>query len=323
MDSKDIALSGKRVMEIEAQALLALRNRIGDSFVAAVEMIFNCAGRLVVTGVGKSGLIARKIVATMNSTGTPALFLHPVDALHGDLGMVRAEDVTLILSKSGNTEEIKNILPVLSRIGVRIISIVGNADSLLAGSSDIALDGSVEEEACPYDLAPTASTTAALAWGDALAIALLERRGFTAEHFALYHPAGSLGRRLLLRVSHIMSQGDSVPVVRRDVPLKEAIFEITSKRFGATCVVDEKGALLGIITDGDLRRLLEKQPDITSLLAVDAMTLNPKTIFSNALAAQALEVMEQYKITQLIIVDAMKTPIGIVHLHDLIRLGLR
>ncbi|MDH7516439.1 MAG: KpsF/GutQ family sugar-phosphate isomerase [Bacteroidota bacterium] len=323
MKNGETIATGRRVIRIEMEALSALIERIGPAFAEAVDCIYESSGRLVVTGVGKSGLIARKIVATMNSTGTPALFLHPVDALHGDVGMVRPEDVALILSKSGNTEEIKNVVPVFQRIGVRIIAIAGKTDSFLARVSDIVLDGSVAEEACPLDLAPTASTTVALALGDALAIALLEKRGFTAEHFALYHPAGSLGKRLLLQVNRIMSTGQNVPVVNRKVALTEAIIEMTSKRLGATCVVDDDGTLLGIITDGDLRRLLERQPDISSLLAADAMTANPKTIYPNALASQALELMEQFKITQLIIIDGHRKPVGIVHLHDLIQLGLR
>jgi arabinose-5-phosphate isomerase len=315
--------SGRAVVAIEAAALQALTGRIGSAFEEAVALLLRCGGRVIVTGVGKSGLIARKIVATLNSTGTPSIFLHPSDAVHGDLGMVRGEDVVIMISKSGNTEEIKQITPVMKRIGVRSILIGGNADSQLAQQADIVLDGSVAEEACPYDLAPTASTTVALAIGDALAITLLKLRGFTTEDFALYHPGGILGRRLVLSIEQIMATGDAVPCVPLDTPLKDAIIEMTTKRLGATCVVDAGGVLAGVITDGDLRRLLERDTDMKMLLAVDVMTANPKTIPPETLASTALEIMEQYKITQLIVIDAGRRPAGIVHLHDLIQLGLR
>ena len=315
--------SGRTVIEIEAEAVTALRDRIGTDFQRAVELILECRGRLIITGVGKSGLIARKIVATMNSTGTPAIFLHPSDAIHGDLGMVRQEDVVLILSKSGSTDEIKQILPIFKRIGVKIILLSGNPGANLSQQVDVVLDASVKEEACPLDLAPTASTTVALVLGDALAISLLKMRGFTAEDFALYHPGGILGKRLVLRIDQIMITGEDVPVVHLSTPLKDSIIEMTSKRLGATCVVDDNHRLLGIITDGDLRRLLEKDTDMTNLLAVDVMTSQAKTIYSNTLASTALEIMEQYKITQLVVIDPEKRPVGIVHLHDLIQLGLR
>jgi len=317
-----IAEYGKRVIQIETEALASLSERIGPEFEKAVGLIFSSSGRVIVTGIGKSGLIARKIVATMNSTGTPAIFLHPSDAIHGDLGMVQQEDVILLLSKSGNTEEIKNILPIFKRIGVSLISIVGKSDSYLAQMSDVVLDGSVSEEACPLDLAPTASTTVALALGDAIAIALLEKRGFTADDFALFHPGGNLGKRLLLSIDQIMTTGEAMPLVHQAAPLKDAILEITSKRFGATCVVDDQGVLVGIITDGDLRRMLERDTDMKALLAVDVMSPNPKTLYPHALASIALELMEQHKITQLIITNVGKQPVGILHMHDLIQLGL-
>ena len=323
MTQAQTIVSGRNVVRIEAEALIALERRIDASFAEAVEMMFSSEGRIVVTGVGKSGLIARKIVATLNSTGTPAIFLHPADAIHGDLGMVRKEDVVMVLSKSGNTEEIKSIFPLFKQMGVKIISIIGSMDSFLGRTSDIVLDGSVAEEACPHDLAPTASTTVALALGDALAIALLEKRDFTIEDFAFFHPGGNLGKRLLLKLAEIMLTGDAVPSVHAGVPLRDAILEMTSKRLGATCVVDDAGVLLGIITDGDLRRLLERDSDVHNMLAGEAMTSQPKTISSNALASSALEIMEQYKITQLIVVNPRKQPVGIVHLHDLIQLGLR
>ena len=322
-DASSIIANGREVVRIESEALHSLVDRLGSTFQDAVLTMFHSSGRVIATGAGKSGLIARKIVATMNSTGTPAIFLHPADAIHGDLGMVRKEDVILTITKSGNTEEIKNILPIIRRIGVKIISIVGNTESLLASQSDIVLDGSVEEEACPHDLAPTASTTVALAIGDALAIALLKLRGFTAEDFALNHPGGMLGKRLLLSVEEIMTTGPAVPIVPLNAPLKDSILEMTGKRLGATCVIDNLGALAGIITDGDLRRLLERDTDLKNLLAVDVMTANPKTIHGQTLASVALEIMEQYKITQLVVIDPDRKPIGIVHLHDLIQLGLR
>jgi arabinose-5-phosphate isomerase len=314
---------GKEVIRIEAAALEALASKIDESFAAAVELIFNSTGRVIVTGMGKSGLVARKIVATMNSTGTAAVFLHPSDAVHGDLGMVRAEDVVICLSKSGDTEEIGQLLPMFRRIGVKIIAMVGTVESNLARQSDIILDTSVKEEACPHDLAPTASTTATLALGDALAIALFDRRGFTKEEFAMFHPGGNLGKRLLLRVEEMMVSGANIPIVQAEVPLSDAIVEMTSKRLGSTCVVDAEGKLKGIVTDGDLRRLLQRTKDVTNVTAADAMTKNPKTIRKGLLAATALEEMESFSITQLVVVDEQHRPVGMLHLHDLVKAGLR
>ncbi|MEX1274715.1 MAG: KpsF/GutQ family sugar-phosphate isomerase [Bacteroidota bacterium] len=313
---------GKEVVRVEAQAVAALEAKIDASFEAAVDLILQSTGRVVVTGIGKSGLIARKIVATMTSTGTAAIFLHPSDAVHGDLGMVRKEDVVICISKSGDTEEIRELLPLFRRIGVRIISMVGNINSHLAKHGDLTLDISVKEEACPHDLAPTASTTATLVMGDALAIALLDRRGFTKEDFAMFHPGGNLGKRLLLKIEEMMVRGENIPVVRESIPLSEAIMEMTSKRLGATCVVNNAGALLGIITDGDLRRLLQRTTDVSGLVAKDAMTANPKTIRKDLLAAVALEEMEAFNITQLVVVDEHHRPVGMVHLHDLVKAGL-
>lgn len=313
---------GKEVLRIEAEALRSLESKIDENFAAAVDLILNSTGRVIVTGMGKSGLVARKIVATMNSTGTAAIFLHPSDAVHGDLGMVRAEDVVICLSKSGDTEEIRELMPMFRRIGVKVISMVGNVSSHLARESDIVLDTTVKEEACPHDLAPTASTTATLALGDALAIALLDKRGFTKEEFAMFHPGGNLGKRLLLRVEEMMVAGSNVPVVREEVPLSDAIVEMTSKRLGATCIVDSAGKLQGIITDGDLRRLLQRTKDVTNVTAAEAMTKNPKTIRKGLLAATALEEMESYNITQLVVVDDKHHPVGMLHLHDLVKAGL-
>lgn len=313
---------GKEVIRIEAEAVAALVNKINGQFAAAVDLIYNSTGRVIITGMGKSGLVARKIVSTMNSTGTAAIFLHPSDAVHGDLGMVRKEDVVICISKSGDTEEIRQLLPMFRRIGVKVISMVGNMNSHLAKQSDIALDISVTEEACPHDLAPTASTTATLVMGDALAIALLHKRDFSKEDFAMFHPGGNLGKRLLLRVEEIMVSGKGVPVVNQKVSLADAIVEMTSKRLGATCVVDDTKKLCGIITDGDLRRLLQRTKDVSNVSIVQVMTRNPKTIRKGLLAVTALEEMEQYNITQLPVVDEEHRPVGMIHLHDLVKTGI-
>lgn len=322
MDHQEIIRKGKEVVSIEARAVAGLEQRIDESFARAVELLFNCKGRVIVTGVGKSGIIARKIVATLNSTGTPAVFLHPSDAVHGDLGMVRQEDVVMCLSKSGDTPELQQLVPMFKRIGVSLISLVGKTQSALARESTVTLNASVEEEACPHDLAPTSSTTAALVLGDALAIALLREREFSKEDFALYHPGGVLGRRLLLRVDEIMISGDAVPKVTASVPLRDAIMEMTTKRLGCTCVVNDQGKLEGIITDGDLRRLLQKTADVTNTNAAMVMTVKPKVIVTGTLAAVALQEMESYNITQIIVVDRQHKPIGVIHLHDLVKLGL-
>ncbi len=323
MSDDQIISIGKNVVAIEEKAVAGLTKSINKDFVKAVNIIYSSKGRVVFTGLGKSGLIARKIVATMNSTGTPAIFLHPTDALHGDLGMVRKDDCVIIISKSGNTEELFDLTLMLKRLEVKIIGMLGIVKSKLGKFCDVVLDVSVEEEACPHDLAPTASTTAALVMGDALAVALTELRGFTMEDFALLHPAGSLGKRLSLRISEIMITGDDLPVVKEETLLKDAIFEITHKRLGTTCVVDQKGFLVGIITDGDLRRLLEKTLDLSNFLARDVMTKKPKTIQADFLASFALQQMENFSITSLIIVSKDNKPVGLVHLHDLVKLGLQ
>lgn len=314
---------GREVIRIEAAALAALEGKIDEHFTKAVDLLLNCTGRVIITGMGKSGLVARKIVATMNSTGTSAIFLHPSDAVHGDLGMVRKDDVVICISKSGDTEEIRDIIPLLRRIGVKIIAMVGTLGSPLAKESDIVLDISVTEEACPHDLAPTASTTATLAMGDALAVALLERRNFTKEDFAMFHPGGNLGKQLLLKIEEMMVAGKDIPVVKEEATLPEAIYVMTSGRLGATCVVDGSGRLTGIITDGDLRRLLARMTNVTDVRASEVMTRNPKTIRRGMLAVVALEEMERFSITQLIVVDDDQKPVGMVHLHDLVKAGLR
>jgi len=323
LDKEEILNLGRKVIKIEGDAVLALSNLLDDNFILACEKIFSSKGRVVLTGMGKSGLIARKIVATLNSTGTPSIFMHPTDALHGDLGMVRREDVVIIISKSGNTEELMDLVLMLKRMNIPIIAMVGNVQSKIAKESDFILNVSVAEEACPYDLAPTASTTVALAMGDAIAISLLEMRGFTADDFALLHPAGSLGKRLSLKISEIMYKGNDIPIVSMDTSLKDTILEMTSKRLGMTCVIDKEGKLAGIVTDGDLRRLLEKKLEIKDLTASDLMSKNPKTIREFYLASFALQRMENYKITALIVVDEKDKPIGVIHLHDLVKLGLQ
>ncbi len=313
---------GKQVVRIEARSVADLIEKINGSFERAVQVIFEAKGRIVVTGMGKSGIIARKIVATMNSTGTPSIFLHPSDAVHGDLGMVRDEDVVICISKSGETEEIRQLIPMFKRIGVPIISLLGNLNSWIAKESDVVLDISVAEEACPHDLAPTSSTTATLVMGDALAITLLEKRNFSKEDFALFHPGGNLGKRLLLKIEELMTDGSNVPEVSLTTNLRDTILEMTTKRMGATCVVNASGTLQGVITDGDLRRLLQKKTDVAGVTAEQVMTRNPKTILLGSLAASALQEMETFKITQLIIVDKEHRPVGMVHIHDLVKAGL-
>ena len=323
MTREEIIKKGKEVIRIEAESVANLMEKVGQEFAEAVEIIYKSKGRVVLTGMGKSGLIARKIVATMNSTGTAAIYLHPTDALHGDLGMVRKEDVVIVISKSGVTEELERLFPMFKRLGVKIIAMSGNSESKLAIESDIFLNISVKEEACPHDLAPTSSTTATLAMGDALAVALLEKRNFTVEDFALLHPGGSLGKRLSLKIKEIMIKGEGIPIVKENAELKDVIFEMTSKRLGTTSVVDGQGKLKGVITDGDLRRLLERTMDINGLTAKDVMSKNPKVLQADYLASFALQQMENYNITSLIIIDEKNNPTGIVHLHDLIKLGLQ
>jgi arabinose-5-phosphate isomerase len=312
----------RQVIRSQAEAVLSLENRIGLEFEKAVETILNCRGRVIVTGMGKSGIIARKIAATLTSTGTAASYLHPAEGVHGDLGIVRREDVIIVVSKSGGTDEVYQLFPVFKRLGIPIIALLGNLNSPVAEKSDIVIDVSVTEEACGNDLIPTSSTTAALVMGDALAIMLLEERHFSPEDFALLHPGGNLGRRMLLRVEDVMHTGGEIPVVKEEDSVKDAILEMTSKRFGATCVVNRKGELVGIFTDGDLRRVVEKTPDVLSLKAKDVASPNPKVISKEALAARALNLMEYFNITCLLITDKGKKPVGIVHLHDLLKAGV-
>ena len=316
----------KRVLRIEADAVAALIDRVDHRFDQAVDLILQCRGRVVVTGMGKSGHIGTKIAATLASTGTPALFLHPAEGIHGDLGMVTRGDVVIAISNSGETEELSRMLPSLKRLGIRIIALTGNPGSVLGKNSDVVIDVGVKEEACPLGLAPTASTTATLAMGDAIAVALLDRRGFREEDFACYHPGGSLGKRLLLRVRDLMHTGDAVPMVTEETLIRDAIYEISSKKMGVTAVVAAAGRLSGIISDGDLRRWMEKTEktgdNLLAKRARDIMTRDPKVIGENALAAEAVGVMESSSITCLLIVDADSRPVGVVHLHDLLKAGV-
>ena len=316
----------KRVLRIEADAVARLIDRVDENFDKAVDLIMGCRGRVVVTGMGKSGHIGNKIAATLASTGTPALFLHPAEGIHGDLGMVTKGDIVIALSNSGETEELSRMLPSLKRIGIRIIALTGNPDSTLAKSSDVVIDVGVKEEACPLGLAPTASTTATLAMGDALAVVLLDRRGFKEEDFACYHPGGALGKRLLLRVQDIMHTGDAIPKVAEEALVKDAIYEISSKKMGVTAVLDTAGRLVGVISDGDLRRWMERTEktgeNLLAKKAREIMTRDPKVIGKEALAAEAVAIMETSSITCLLILDPGKRPEGVIHLHDLLKAGI-
>jgi arabinose-5-phosphate isomerase len=307
------------VLRLEADGILGLVARLDVAFDRAVEVLDACAGRVIVTGMGKSGIIARKIAATLASTGRPAHFLHPAEGVHGDVGMVARGDVVVALSNSGETEEMLAVLPPLKRIGVPIVLLTGRPGSTLARQSEVVLDISVPEEACPMNLAPTTSTTAALAMGDALAMALLDRRGLRPEDYAALHPRGSLGWRALFRVGDLMHIGDAVPIVPDTAALRDVVVEMTRCRFGMTTVVDEAGRLVGVITDGDLRRLHLRSADVAGAVAGEVATRHPKLITSDELAAKALEVMEAFAITSLIVVDAAGRPAGIVHMHDILR----
>jgi arabinose-5-phosphate isomerase len=314
---------GRQVLEIEANAILALIDRLDQRFEQAVALLDRCQGRVVVTGMGKSGIIGRKIAATLASIGVPSVFLHPAEGIHGDLGMVSRGDLVIALSNSGETEEILKILPAIKRLGVPMISLTGNVESMLAKNSDVVLDVSVKEEACPLDLAPTASTTATLALGDALAMALLEHKGVKPEDFARYHPGGALGKRLLLTVEEVMHGDKAIPTVSPTAPLRDVIVEISSKKLGVTTIVDDSGRLRGVITDGDLRRLLGTGGnDLLDRPAEAVMSPHPKVISRTALAAEAVGLMERYSITVLIVTDAEQRVEGVVHLHDLLKAGV-
>ena len=313
----DLALA-RKVLETEAAAILALVSRLDGRFDRAVELLLRCDGRVIVTGMGKSGIICRKIAATLSSTGTSATFLHPAEAIHGDLGVVRDGDVVLALSHSGETEELLRLLESIKRIGACLIAMTGHPRSTLARAADVTLDCGIAEEACPLNLVPTASTTAALAMGDALAMTLLVRKGFREEDFASLHPGGKLGKRLM-RVEHVMHAGDAAPIVAMTAPMHDVFHEMSDKRLGMTCVLDEQGRLAGIFTDGDLRRLMISSPDVLSLTAADVMKPNPRTIGRDMLAVEALRIMETHKITSVVVATADGRVEGVVHLHDLWR----
>ncbi len=318
----DLRALAEKVLDIESRAVDALRERVGDAFVEACRLCMDTTGRVVVTGMGKSGHIGNKIAATLASTGTPSFFVHPAEASHGDLGMITAHDLCLAVSYSGETDEIVTILPLIKRRGARLVSMTGNPKSTLARAADAHLDVSVEKEACPLKLAPTASTTATLAMGDALAVALLEIRGFTVDDFALSHPSGALGKRLLLRVDDVMRDGEAIPSVAPDVSLRDGLMEMTAKGLGMTAIVDAKNSILGIFTDGDLRRALDAGVDVHSTPMRDIMHENPKTTGKDILAAEAVHLMEENKITSLLVADDENKLIGALNIHDLFRAGI-
>jgi len=309
----------ERVLRLEAEGILGLLPRIDARFLKAVDLLHGCRGRVIVTGMGKSGLVGRKIAATLASTGTPAYFLHPAEGVHGDIGMVARGDVVLALSNSGETDELLAILPQLKRLGVSLILLTGTPGSTLAKQSDVVLDVSVAEEACPMNLAPTASTTAALALGDALAMVLLELRGLRPEDYAALHPRGTLGWRALFKVADLMHTGEAIPRVNEDAPMSEVIREMTEKGLGVTTVVDAAGRLVGIFTDGDLRRVHLREGPIDTLTARECMTRSPKLIGRDELAAKGLQIMESLAITSLVTVDDAQRPVGIIHMHDILR----
>jgi arabinose-5-phosphate isomerase len=317
---KNIKNIAREVLLNESRAVENLTNNIDNDFEACVKEILQCKGRVVITGIGKSAIIANKIVATFNSTGTPALFMHAADAIHGDLGMIQNQDIVICLSKSGNTPEIKVLVPLLKRRGSKLVALVSNTNSYLAQEADFVLNATIGEEACPHNLAPTTSTTVHLAMGDALAVCLLELRNFSAQDFAQYHPGGSLGKQLYLKVSDIY-KNNQLPLVGPQTPVKDVILEITTKRLGATAVINEKKNLLGIITDGDLRRMLSKESSIVALKAEDIMTPGPRTINTDDYAVQALQIMQEKNITQLIVLSNEQV-VGFVHLHDLLKEGI-
>jgi arabinose-5-phosphate isomerase len=318
LSSLDLA---RQVLRTEAAAILGLVERLDEGFQRALELLYQCRGRVIVTGMGKSGIICRKIAATLSSTGTSAWFLHPAEAIHGDLGAIREDDVVLALSYSGETDELLGLLESIRRLGARLIAVTGNRNSTLARAADVTLDCGIAQEACPMNLVPTASTTAALALGDALAMTLLVRKGFREEQFASFHPGGKLGRRLM-RVENVMHSGDSAPAVLTSTLMPDVIHEMSSKRLGMTCVVDDSRHLMGIFTDGDLRRLMSRTANVLVLTAGETMTRNPITIPRHVLAVEALRIMETHKITSVVVIDTTGFVEGVVHLHDLWRLQM-
>jgi arabinose-5-phosphate isomerase len=322
MNIEKICEMGRAVIEIEAEMIKNLAPRIDQKFAEACKYFYDCAGKIIVLGMGKSGHIGKKIAATFASTGSPAFFIHPSEAKHGDLGMIKANDVVLALSNSGESEELVALLPHFKRFNIPLITLTGNPASTLAKAATINIDVSVEKEACPLGLAPTSSTTATLVMGDALAMALLEKRGFTENDFAMSHPGGTLGRRLLLRVAEIMHKHDEIPVVSHSSTLKETLVEMTAKKLGLTTIIDDNRELIGIFTDGDVRRALDNLVDIHKTKISDVMSTHPKTISADMLAAEALGIMETNKITALVVANEKNQPVGVIHVHDILRAGV-
>lgn len=322
ISTKNITDLAKEVLEIEAHSILKLKGSINENFDKAIEILNTCKGRVIVTGMGKSGIIGKKIAATLSSTGTPSYFLHPAESTHGDSGIITREDVIIAISNSGETQELLNLLPLIKRFGVPMIALTGGLNSTLARTSDVALDISVEREACPLNKAPTASTTATLAMGDALAVCLLEKRGFTEEDFLVFHPGGALGKGFLYSVAELMMTGEKLPLAYDDELFTDVIKLITEKRLGLAILTDRTGELTGILTDGDIRRTLMKYSQVQNLKVKEVMTLNPKTILPTELAAKALHLMEKYSITALAITDKNKRPVGVLHIHDLLKAGV-
>ncbi|MCD5412453.1 KpsF/GutQ family sugar-phosphate isomerase [Thermodesulfovibrionales bacterium] len=319
----DIREIGKKVLKIEADAVSAMAERLDSHFESAVDIISRSRGRMVVTGIGKSGLVGKKVAATLSSTGTPAFFLHPAEASHGDIGMVTSDDIIIFVSNSGETEELIRLIPVLKRFNVGMISMTGNHNSTLSKAADVTLDVSVKEEACPLGIVPTASTTAALAMGDAVAVALLVKRGLKKEDFALFHPGGNLGKKLLIKVEDLMHSGDALPVILPDEEMARAIIEISSKKLGTTIVADTENRILGIITDGDLRRGIERWgKKFFDMKAAEVMTENPKTVSKDELAVKALSIMENYSIASLVVPDVDAKAKGIIHIYDILKKGI-
>lgn len=313
---------GLAVIETEAQAVFELTQRIDERFEKACELLLACKGRIVVTGMGKSGHIANKIAATLSSTGSPSFFMHPGEASHGDFGMITRQDTVIAISNSGNTLELVTLLPLLKRLEIPLITLTGNKESTLAKAADVNLDVSIKQEACPLGLAPTTSTTVSLVMGDALAIALLQARGFSEEDFALSHPGGALGKRLLLRIDEIYHSENQLPLVNENATVSEALIEVTDKKLGMTCVINHKGYLVGVYTDGDVRRTLTRQFDINTTPIKEVMTANARTIPKGMLAAEALAIMQKHSITSLVVIDAENRPIAVLHLHDLLKAGV-
>lgn len=322
MKTKSINDLAKEVLDIEANSILKMKDSINENFDKAIEILYSCKGRVIVTGMGKSGLIGKKIAATLSSTGTPSYFLHPAESTHGDSGIITKDDVIIAISNSGETQELLNLLPLIKRFGVSMIALTGGLNSTLAKTSDVTLDISVEKEACPLNKAPTASTTATLVMGDALAVCLLEKRGFTEEDFLIFHPGGALGKGFLFSVEELMLKDEKLPIANENELFTDVIELISQKKLGLAILTDENGLMTGVLTDGDIRRTLIKYHNVQDLKAKDVMTQNPKTILPTELAAKALHLMEKYSITALTITDENKKPVGVLHIHDLLKAGV-